>query len=81
EEKASAIDGYVSYSGTFRTKGQLVIHSVTFSLLPNWIGTDLIREMRWTEDDPQQLVLSTTPQTTRSGKQVVNRLRWQKLPE
>ena len=77
EEKANAINGYVSYSGTFRTENNLVIHSVQFSLLPNWIGTDLIREMMWTDD--AHLILSTLPQTTRSGRTVVNQLRWRKL--
>ena len=78
DEKISAVDGYVSYSGTYHTAGDLVIHHVTFSLLPNWIGTDLVRQMAWTNDPSPQLILSTQPQPTRSGKIVVNRLRWRK---
>ena len=77
EEKSNAINGYVSYSGTFYTEDNLVTHRVQFSLLPNWIGTDLVREMTWT--DGGELILSTQPQTTRSGKIVINRLRWRKL--
>ena len=77
EEKTAAVDGYVSYSGTYRTDGEQVIHTVQFSLLPNWIGTDLVRLMRWT--DAGELVLTTLPQLTRSGRAVVNRLRWEKV--
>jgi hypothetical protein len=81
EEKVSAVNGYVSYAGQWRVDGDQVSHLVDFSLLPNWIGTDLIRMMSWTKefsaaDEPTQLILSTTPQATRSGKMVVNRLRW-----
>lgn len=80
-EKQSVVNGYVSYAGSWRTEGDEVIHSVEFSLLPNWIGTDLVRTMSWTTefsaaDEPAQLILSTTPQPTSSGKMIVNRLRW-----
>lgn len=77
-EKIAAIEGYVSYAGRYRTEGNCVIHSVELSLLPNWIGTELIREMAWTSEQPAQLILTTLPQTTRSGKVVVNRLRWRR---
>ncbi|MFK7804283.1 MAG: lipocalin-like domain-containing protein [Anaerolineae bacterium] len=81
EEKLSVVDGYVSYAGKWRVEGDQVIHSVDFSLLPNWIGTDLIRTISWTKefsaaDEQPQLILSTAPQATRSGKIIVNRLRW-----
>lgn len=77
-EKQAGIDGYVSYAGRFRIEANRVIHTVEFSLLPNWIGTELIREIGWTYDEPRQLLLSTVPEMTRSGKLVVNRLRWGK---
>ena len=77
EENVAAIDGYVSYSGTYRIEADRVIHGVQFSLLPNWIGTDSVRQMAWTGDG--QLILTTLPQSTRSGKVVVNRLRWEKV--
>ena len=83
EEKIAVVDGYVSYAGSWRVEADQVIHSVDFSLLPNWIGTDLIRTISWTSefsaaDEQPQLILSTAPQTTRSGKLVVNRLRWKR---
>ncbi|MEM9773750.1 MAG: lipocalin-like domain-containing protein [Chloroflexota bacterium] len=81
EEKIMVVHGYVSYAGEWRVENDQVIHAVDHSLLPNWIGTDLIRNIRWTAahgapDEPKQLILSTEPQKTRSGKLVVNRLRW-----
>ncbi|MEM7335793.1 MAG: lipocalin-like domain-containing protein [Chloroflexota bacterium] len=79
EERLTAVSGFVSYSGSYRVEGDQVIHSVEFSLLPNWIGTELIRTISWTNDDMPQLILSTPPEKTSSGKNVVNRLRWQRL--
>ena len=82
EERALAAEGYVSYGGSWRVEGDRVIHSVDFSLLPSWIGTELQRTISWTRDhsaaadEPAQLILSTAPQRTTSGKIVVNRLRW-----
>ena len=75
-EKLAAASGYISYAGVFRIEGKRVIHEVGFSLLPNWIGTELVREISWTTDIPAQLILTALPETTRSGKVVVNRLRW-----
>ena len=80
-EKIQVVDGYVSYAGDWRVEGDQVIHSVDFSLLPNWVGTDLIRTISWTSkysaaDEQPQLILSTALEKTRAGKMVVNRLRW-----
>ena len=78
EEKITAVNGYVSYAGTYSLDGNRVIHHVQFSLLPNWIGTDLVREVTWLDNG--YLLLTTLPEMTRSGKVVVNRLRWGRLP-
>lgn len=80
-ERQFLLNGYVSYAGKWRVEDDQVIHSVDYSLLPNWIGTDLIRTIGWTTrfsnpDESAQLILSTKPSATRSGKLVVNRLRW-----
>lgn len=78
-EKLAAVDGYVSYAGSYRVVGDEVVHSVKYSLFPNWIHTDLVRTVGWTEDTPPQLILTTKPQITSSGKSVVNRLRWERI--
>lgn len=81
-EKLQAASGYVSYAGTYEVQGDRVVHHVHYSLLPNWIGTDLVRQVGWTDDGAggRDLVLITLPQPTRSGQVVVNRLRWRRLP-
>ena len=80
-EKLQVVDGYVSYAGSWSIEDDQMTHSVDFSLLPNWIGIQLVRKMSWTSkysaaDETPQLILSTIPETTSSGKIIVNRLRW-----
>ena len=76
EEKVTAVNGYVSYGGTYSLEGNFVTHHVQFSLLPNWVGTDLVRQVTWLDDG--DLLLTTMPQPTSSGKVIVNQLRWRK---
>jgi hypothetical protein len=73
DEQAAAALTYVSYGGAFDVEGDRVLHHVEYALFPNWIGTDLVRTISW-EDD--QLVLTSLPETTSTGKTVVNRLFW-----
>jgi hypothetical protein len=75
EERELAALTYVSYGGTYDVRDGRVHHHVQFSLFPNWIGTDLVREVSWQGDD---LVLTALPETTRTGKTVVNRLFWRR---
>jgi len=74
-ERELAALGYVSYGGTWELRDKLVIHHVAFALFPNWIGTDLVREVSW---DGADLVLTSLPEVSRSGKTVVNRLFWRR---
>lgn len=79
-EKMAAVNGYISYAGSYRAEGNKVIHSVKYSLFPNWIDTDLVRFIDWKDEGGRpQLVLTTQPQIVSSGKQVVNRLHWMKV--
>lgn len=75
QERELAALGYVSYGGTWELHGNLVVHHVSFALFPNWIGTDLVREVSW---DGDNLVLTARPEVSRSGKTVVNRLFWRR---
>lgn len=75
EEKIAAVSGYVSYAGRWRVEDNKVIHQVTHSLLPNWVGTDLVRTISWQDN---KLLLSTEPERTSSGKAVVNHLYWER---
>lgn len=47
-------------------------HHVEHSLFSDWVGTDLVRTVASDDDD---LVLASLPERTRSGKNVVNRVR------
>jgi hypothetical protein len=73
EEREVAALTYISYGGTYELRGDVVVHHVAYALFPDWIGTDLIREVSWEGDE---LVLTALPETSRTGKTVVNRLFW-----
>lgn len=74
EQQAAALT-YVSYAGAWELRDEQVHHHVEHSLFPDWVGTDLVRAVSWRGGD---LVLTTLPEHTRSGKLVVNRLRWRR---
>ncbi|MES2191932.1 MAG: alpha/beta fold hydrolase [Pseudomonadota bacterium] len=46
EEKAAAYGSFLSYSGTYAVDGQQIIHKVTASLFPNWVGGEQRRTAR-----------------------------------
>lgn len=75
EQREAAALTYVSYGGTFDVEGDRVSHHVAYCLFPDWIGTDLVREVSW---DDEQLVLTAVPDITSTGKAVVNRLVWRR---
>jgi len=56
EEKAAAVDTYVSYSGRYEVQGDMVIHHVEVCLFPNWVGNDQKRTYKF---DDNRLILST----------------------
>ncbi len=57
-EFAAAMKSYVGYAGAYRIEGNRVIHHVTVSLFPNWIGTDIDR---FWEIQGHKLTLNTPP--------------------
>ncbi len=75
QQRDEAALTYVSYGGTYEVQDDRVVHHVAYCLFPDWIGTDLIREVSWEGD---QLVLTAVPETTSTGKTVVNRLFWKR---
>lgn len=40
----NASANYVAYAGTYEVGGRRVTHHVEVSLIPDWVGTDLVRE-------------------------------------
>lgn len=75
-DRAAAAAGYINYAGSYTRDGDRVLHHVEVSLLPNWVGTDEVRQVGWIDGD---LELSTLPAVGRSGVEIVNRLRWRRI--
>lgn len=80
EEKLAAVESYISYSGDFSIDDQSVYHHVQFSLFPNWIGTDLIRQYEFS-GNREELILSTAPVDAGNGKTIQNILSWKRIRE
>ncbi len=75
EEKARAVEGFVSYAGRYSFHGDRVIHHVELSLFPNWVGSD---QERWVELLGDRLTLSASPLLL-AGKPQVPRLVWERV--
>ncbi len=58
EEKALAVDTYMSYCGKYELCDDKVIHHIEVSLFPNWTGKDQKRFYRF---DGDRLILSSAP--------------------
>jgi Lipocalin-like domain len=75
EEKARAMESFVTYAGRYSFHGDRVIHHVELSLFPNWVGTDQQRSVELSGD---RLILSASPLLL-AGKQQLPRLVWQRV--
>jgi len=73
-EKLAAVEGYLSYCGTYEFDGGQVIHHILVSFFPNWVGMDQIRLVEISQD---RLILSTHLMLLR-GKQQTARLEWKR---
>jgi hypothetical protein len=74
EEKLASFDTYLSYSGTYEMKGDVVVHHIELSLFPNWCGTHQERFFRFSGD---QLILRTRLMVVRGTEQTAQ-LIWQR---
>jgi hypothetical protein len=74
-EKITAINGYVSYSGKFKVKDDKVIHKIEISLFPNWVGEDQERFFKFSKDT---LTLST-PIMLVGGKPLSTHIVWERI--
>ena len=81
--RAAAAAGYLSYAGTYTRNGDSIAHHVELSLNPNWGDTDEIRLISWADNDDgsRDLVLSTPPTPTDTGRTAINRLRWRRADD
>jgi hypothetical protein len=74
DQRLDAFTSFIAYSGTWHTDGDDVVHDVTMSLFPNWIGTSQRRHVVL-DDEGLSLELSTDPMLLR-GRRSIQRLRW-----
>lgn len=74
-----AFDGYTAYYGTFDidSKRGIVIHHVTASMLPNWVGRDLERFYHFSDND-NRLSLTTPPMGNKE-RPIVGTLVWERI--
>ena len=73
-DRAAAFSTYSAYCGTYQLEGDGVVHRVLMSLFPNWVGTELRRQVELSGDD---LALRIAPR--RAGKKLVSHeLRWRR---
>lgn len=73
-ERADAYSSYVAYCGTYHVSGDIVVHRVTNSLYPNWLGIELRRVFSLSSD---RLVLAMP--TPEGQEPLVNELRWTRV--
>ena len=75
EQQANAFKTFLAYAGRYRLSGDNVIHSVEISSIQNWVNTELVRRIRFQDN---QIVL-VTPPTMSDGKVQTFELVWQRL--
>ena len=77
EELRAAFESYQAYCGHYRIdeNEHVVTHTVTLSLLPNWVGTE---QRRHYEFKDERLILRTPPMTI-GGKPMTGELVWKKI--
>ncbi|MEJ2593606.1 MAG: lipocalin-like domain-containing protein [bacterium] len=77
EEMATSFRGYISYFGTYEyfANSQTVMHHVTGSLFPNWIGDTLKRNVKL---DGNRLELITEP-TLYGSEEITAVVVWEKI--
>jgi hypothetical protein len=76
DERLRAAETFVAYAGTWTLDGTDVVHAVSMSLYPNWVGTRQVRHVRLS-DDASTLELSTDPFLL-DGRRAIQRLVWRR---
>ena len=75
EEQAEAFKTFLAYAGTYRLDGDKVTHHVEVSSIQNYVDKDLVRGVKFKDD---QIILLTPP-TRMNGKMQTIELIWQRL--
>jgi hypothetical protein len=77
DQRLAAASTFIAYSGSFVVDGADVLHSVTMSLFPNWIGTTQRRHVTLSEGG-RRLELLADPFLLR-GRLAEHRLTWERV--
>jgi hypothetical protein len=75
EEQAEAFKTFLAYAGRYTLTGDKVTHHIEISSIQNYVGKDLVRSIKFQED---QITL-VTPPTRMNGKIQTVELIWQRL--
>ncbi len=75
EEQAAAFKTFLAYAGWYRLTGDKVTHHIELSSIPNYVGKDLVRSVKF---EGNQIIL-VTPPTPVNGKTQTVELIWQRL--
>jgi lipocalin-like protein len=76
EEQGEAFKTFLAYGGRYTLSGDKVTHHIEISSIQNYVGKDLVRNVKFQGD---QIVL-VTPPTPVNGKIQTVELIWQRLP-
>ena len=75
EEQAEAFKSFLAYAGTYRLDGDKVTHHVEVSSIQNYVDKDLVRSVKFKDDQ----IMLLTPPTRMNGKMQTIELVWQRL--
>ena len=82
-ERLAAFESYFQYAGPYEIRGesgsQQVVHTVTQSLNPNFVGTQQVRNMAFA-DGGQELTLSASDTVPGTAVARHHRLVWSRRP-
>ena len=76
DQRLAAMSSFIAYAGTYRIDGDDVLHEVTMSLFPNWVGTRQRRHIELSQDG-RILTLSSDPFVL-GGQRRTQRLTWER---
>ncbi|MFZ0300365.1 MAG: lipocalin-like domain-containing protein [Candidatus Sulfotelmatobacter sp.] len=76
EEQADAFKTFFGYAGRYTVSGDKVTHHVEISSIENYVGRDLVRNVKFHGDR----ITLVTPPTPVNGKTLIFELIWERLP-
>ncbi len=73
-EDTATFKSNLTYAGTYDDQGAKVVHSVTHSFCPNWVGTQQVREVAFEGD----ILRLSARNLVIEGKHVDAHLEWRR---